>query len=145
MPGKKTTRLRQTSVLTLPGEAGEGKELFVYFPAFPGARMNTQQAARLLIEYFDSNGDLLSTWSPKPDAKWSAKASPFGGTGKVFGVAVKLDPPPDNPLWPEGEPRFGTPGSDLILVTVTVTVPATPGQDEIVESFEIEAVTIELP
>lgn len=145
MPGKKNTRLRQTAILTLPQH--EGKELTVHFPAFPGARIGPRTPANLLIEQRE-NDDVLATWSPRKDQSgnnplWVSIRSPFGGTARVYAVNVKLDPPIGDLLLPPQQDRFVA--GDLILVTVTITVPATTGQEEIVETFEIEATTILLP
>jgi hypothetical protein len=147
MPGNKNTRLRQTTILLLPQEEGEGKELFLYFPAFPGARIRPTTSANVLIEQVE-NGEVVASWSPVKKANdqnsdWVSIRSPFGGISRVFAVKVKLDPPPVDLLLPPGRDRFLT--GDLILVTVTITVPATGGQPEIVEAFEIEATTIPLP
>jgi hypothetical protein len=178
MPPKKTTRLRQTSILTLPAnqtpDDQPDKDLFVYFPAQPGSRINPN-TTQLLIQHIDRNGDVLRTWSPRHDRRWTSSPSPFGSTARVFGIQIKLDPPvpPDPPDPPEpptpeppkpptcSDPQTPVPpcrttsddatgdritSGDLILVTVTITVPPTATEPEaIVETFEIEAVTIDFP
>ncbi len=142
MPPKPTTRLRQTSILTLPGKQTPDdqpdKDLFVYFPAHPGSRINPN-TTRLLIQHIDRNGDVLRTWSPRQDRRWTSSPSPFGSTARVFGIQIKLDSTTDDTT---GD-RITS--GDLILVTVTITVPPTPTEPEIVEIFEIEAVTIDFP
>jgi hypothetical protein len=68
MPPKKTTRLRQTSILTLPAnqtpDDQPDKDLFVYFPAQPGSGINLN-TTKLLIEQMKRDGTVLRSWSPR--------------------------------------------------------------------------------
>ena len=139
---KKPTRLKQSTILTLPEEIGATKQLQVWFPAHPGARMRD---ATITIEKFSSNGNTL-------EARWVQSApvarqdSPFGGggtAGGVFGAPIKREQIVSSTT---GKPRKSTtaPGG-LILVTVTVTIPPRGNEEEVVEQFEIEATTINLP
>lgn len=117
------------------------------FPRLSRHRIGPRTPANLLIEQRE-NDDVLATWSPRKDQSgnnplWVSIRSPFGGTARVYAVNVKLDPPIGDLLLPPQQDRFVA--GDLILVTVTITVPATTGQEEIVETFEIEATTILLP
>jgi hypothetical protein len=176
MPPKKTTRLRQTSILTLPGnltpEGQPDKDLFVYFPAHPGSGINLNTTT-LLIQQINDQGTVLRSWSPREGRGWTSTRSPFGGPdATVFGIQIKLDPPvpsdPPDPPTPEPPkpPTCSDPqnpvsqyrttsddttsdkitSGDLILVTVTITVPPTnPTDPPIVEIFEIEAVTVDFP
>lgn len=138
---KKPTRLKQTTILTLPEQIGVDKRLPVWFPAHPGARM---QGATIKIEKFSNNGRLEASW--EHEGTCTRHESPFGGGpngGGVFGALIGREPVVSATT---GKPRKSTtaPGG-LILVTVTVTVPPSGTDEEIVEKFEIEATTINLP
>ncbi|MFM8474959.1 MAG: hypothetical protein ACKOEO_04080 [Planctomycetaceae bacterium] len=138
---KKPTRLKQTTILTLPEQIGSTKHLPVWFPAHPGARMRD---ATITIEKFSNSGNVEARWVQK--AAFVRENSPFGGGvdgGGVFGALIGRDPVVSGTT---GKPRKSTtaPGG-LILVTVTVTVPPRGNDEEVVEKFEIEATTIDLP
>jgi hypothetical protein len=138
---KKTTRLKQSAILTLPEQIGNDKHLPVWFPAHPGARM---EDATITIEKFSNNGNLEAMWVRK--GPFTRRDSPFGGGpngGGVFGALIGREPVVSATT---GKPRKSTtaPGG-LILVTVTVTVPPRGNDEEVVEKFEIEATTINLP
>lgn len=143
------TRLKRTTVLTLPRQMN--KPLAVWFPAEVGARVGDKNAD-LKIEEFEANGDVRRTWTAvgatAQDRKLNQADSKFGGGAKIYWTNVA----PDREIQAlksrkrKGtRPTFGN--GDLILVTVTITVPPIPNvqEEQIVDVFELEAVVIDLP
>jgi len=128
------------------------KPLAVWFPAEVGARVGDKNAD-LKIEEFEANGeDVKRTWTPvggpiPRDRKLNEADSKFRGA-KIYwqDVAVDVELP-----FVKSKKRKGTPptlgNGDLILVTVTITVPPIPNvsDEQIVDVFELEAVVIDLP
>ncbi|MFM7056698.1 MAG: hypothetical protein ACKO2P_07215 [Planctomycetota bacterium] len=140
------TRLKRTTVLTLPRQTG--KALAVWFPAEVGARVGNKNAD-LKIEEFLDNGDVKRTWTPvgatAQERKLNEAQSKFGVGAKIYWNEVQVN---QEFAFLKSRKRKGTPlNGDLILVTVTITVPPIPNvqEEQIVDVFELEAVVIDLP
>lgn len=141
-PKAKGNRLKRTTVLILPDEVN--KSMRVRFPAEFGDRIGNN--ATLKIEQFDGGGNVLRTWTPPVNTFLQHEPSAFGGNIKVYYADVSTS---DAPLAVKGRKKATgkdrKAAGDLILVTVTVTVPATATEPATTDVFEIEAAPINLP
>lgn len=150
---KRASRLKRHCAVLLPANLTGDGTLPVALPAYVGNRIRPSSTVEIAGIKEQGGRAVAFRWGCVPNNKLIEKPSPFGGES-VYRVNVKLlsvigfasDSAETPTEFTSEEARKTCATGDLILVTITVTIPAGSAEEpEIIEEFEIEGMLYDIP